>query len=157
MGEMVRFYIRQSTDQEYTTDKWKWDRKKQIFKPIGWMCLYCKSFRLDEEYSKYSKINKQEQLSEEETQKQDAPLNSALTHVQEANAMHQQEEDVRIEEEIGKQLADITTNKLKKYKYMNTFERKAQNIRLKLSMSPITSIIFGTGRKFKRRQKVKYD
>ncbi len=47
---------------------------------------------------------------------------------QEANCMNRQEEDVRIEDEISKQTADITTKTLKKTKDMDAFERKVQKI-----------------------------
>jgi hypothetical protein len=71
---------------------------------------------------------------------------------QEADSMNRQEEDVRIEDEISKQMDDITTNTLKKTKDMNTFERKAQDIRLTKPLSPTT---LGIRKKFNRRKKNK--
>ena len=85
--------------------------------------------------------------SEKDKKKQDA---LSLSHVQEANCMNRQEEDVRIEDEISKQMVDITTKTLKKTKDMDTFERKAQKIRLKKPLSPTT---LAMGKKFKRRKK----
>ena len=67
--------------------------------------------------------------------------------------MKQQEEDVRIEDEISKQMGDITTKTLKKTKDMDTFERKAQEIRL---TKPLSHTTLGMGKKFKRR-KSKHD
>ena len=51
MARMTRIYIRDSTDREYKSD-YAYKRMKQIFKPIGWLCPYCKTFQLDKEYSK---------------------------------------------------------------------------------------------------------
>ncbi len=66
--------------------------------------------------------------------------------------MIRQKEDVRIEDEISKQTADITTKTLKKTKDMDTFERKAQKIRLTKPLSPTT---LGMGKKFNHRKKSK--
>lgn len=71
---------------------------------------------------------------------------------QEADCMNRQEEDVRIEDEISKQMDDITTNTLKKTKDMDTFERKAQEIRLTKPLSPTT---LGIRKKFNRRKRNK--
>ena len=88
--------------------------------------------------------------SEKDRKKQDA---LSRRHVQEANCMKQQEEDVRIEDEISKQMGDITTKTLKKTKDMDTFERKAQEIRL---TKPLSHTTLGMRKKFKRR-KSKHD
>jgi hypothetical protein len=74
----------------------------------------------------------------------------SVRRVQEANSMNRQREDVRLEDEISKQMDDITTKTLKKTKDMDTFERKAQEIRLTKPLSPET---LGMGKKFKRRKK----
>ena len=84
--------------------------------------------------------------SEKDRKKQDA---LSRRHVQEANCMNQQEEDVRIEDEISKQMGDITTKTLKKTKDMDTFERKAREIRL---TKPLSHTTLGMGKKFKRRK-----
>jgi len=47
---MVRIYIRQASDEEYKTDMWRGKRYKQFFKPVGWMCPYCKSLSIEKEY-----------------------------------------------------------------------------------------------------------
>jgi hypothetical protein len=74
----------------------------------------------------------------------------SVRRVKEANSMDRQREDVRLEDEISKQMDDITTKTLKKTKDMDTFERKAQEIRLTKPLSPET---LGMGKKFKRRKK----
>jgi hypothetical protein len=74
----------------------------------------------------------------------------SVRRVQEANSMNRQREDVRLEDEISKQMDDITTKTLKKTKDMDTFERKAQEIRLTKPLSPET---LGMGKKFTRRKK----
>ena len=86
--------------------------------------------------------------SENDRKKQEDAL--SLRRVQEANSMNRQREDVRLEDEISKQMDDITTKTLKKTKDMDTFERKAQEIRLTKPLSPET---LGMGKKFKRRKK----
>jgi hypothetical protein len=86
--------------------------------------------------------------SESGRKKQEDAL--SVRRVQEANSMNRQREDVRLEDEISKQMDDITTKTLKKTKDMDTFERKAQEIRLTKPLSPET---LGMGKKFKRRKK----
>jgi hypothetical protein len=86
--------------------------------------------------------------SENDRKKQEDAL--SLRRVQEANSMNRQREDVRLEDEISKQMDDITTKTLKKTKDMDTFERKAQEIRLTSPLSPKT---LGMGKKSKRRKK----
>lgn len=53
MQKTVRIYMREKSDQEYKTKGgFGPKRMKQYFKPIGWMCLVCKEFHLDDEYGK---------------------------------------------------------------------------------------------------------
>lgn len=50
-GPMIRIYIRSSEGKEIRDRKYlDWNGtkiRKQIFKPIGWLCGYCKKLRYD--------------------------------------------------------------------------------------------------------------
>lgn len=130
MGKMARIYIRQGTDQEYKADSWKWKRKKQIFKSIGWLCPGCKSFRLDKEYSKNI-------FGIPDYPSQTRELNALATSVS-----NLPEEKKRLQEdEIEKQQADVRVGKLTKFKDMDAFERKAARKRLTREAAPLVAKI----------------
>jgi hypothetical protein len=126
MGKMTRIYIRQGTDQEYKTDSWKWKRKKQIFKSIGWLCPGCKSFRLDKEYSKNI-------FGIPDHRSQAGELTTLPTSV---SNLPEEKKRLR-EDEIEKQQADVRVGKLTIFKDMNAFERRAARKRLTREAAPL--------------------
>ncbi len=49
-ARMVRIYIRQHSDEEVKYPNLRGNYKKQFFRPIGWLCPFCKNFSIEKEY-----------------------------------------------------------------------------------------------------------